>query len=59
MEEVLLLNEFFSDCRYVPYLRRYSPSKLCMWWRPDGDFWRLFASSICSEPQSAHFRPAF
>jgi len=25
----MLLNKFFSDCRYVPLLRRYSPSKLC------------------------------
>jgi len=22
-------NKFFSDCRYVPYLQRYSPTKLC------------------------------
>ena len=29
VEEVFLLNKFFSDCRYVPYLRRYSPIKLC------------------------------
>jgi len=29
VEEVLLLNTFFSDCRYVPYLRRHSPTKLC------------------------------
>ena len=28
-EEILLLNKFFSDCQYVPYLRRYSPTKLC------------------------------
>jgi len=26
---MLLLNKFFSDSRYVPYLRRYSPTKLC------------------------------
>jgi len=25
----LLFNKFFSDCRYMPYLRRYSPTKLC------------------------------
>ena len=24
-----MLNKFFSDCRYMPYLRRYSPTKLC------------------------------
>jgi len=36
VEEILLLNKFFSDCF--------------------GDF---FASRMCSEPQAAHFRPAF
>ena len=25
---ILLLNKFFSDCRYVPYLLRYSTTKL-------------------------------
>jgi len=58
VEEILLLNMFFSDYRYMPQLRRYSPRKL---W--DGaqmaTFWRLFASCICSEPRAAHFRPAF
>ena len=29
VEEILLLNKFFSDCRYISYLRRYSPTKLC------------------------------
>ena len=36
------LTSFFSDCRYVPSLRRYRPTKLC-----DGaqmaNFWRFFA----------------
>jgi len=27
--EVLLLNKFFPDCRYMPQLRRYGPTKLC------------------------------
>ena len=27
--EILLLNKFFSDCRYMPHLRRYSPTNLC------------------------------
>ena len=58
VEEVLLLNNFFSDCRYVPWLRRYSPTKLC-----DGAqmaiFGDFFVSCICSEPRTAHFRPAF
>jgi len=57
MEEVLLLNKFFSDCRYVPQLRKYSPTKLC-----DGAqmaiFGDFFASCIFSEPRAAHFRPA-
>jgi len=29
VEEVLLFNKFFSDCRYMPYFRRYGPTKLC------------------------------
>jgi len=29
VEETLLFNNFFSDCRYMPSLRRYSPIKLC------------------------------
>jgi len=29
MGEILRFNRFFSDCRYVPYLRRYSPTKSC------------------------------
>jgi len=29
MEEVLMFNMFFSDCRYMPQLRRYSPTNLC------------------------------
>jgi len=29
VHEILLLNKFFSDCRYVPYLRGYSPTNLC------------------------------
>jgi len=58
VEEILLLNKFFSNCRYMPYLRRYSPTKL---W--DGAqmaiFYVIFASCIFSEPCAAHFRPAF
>ena len=52
------LTRFFSDCRYIPYLRRYSLTKLC-----DGAqmaiFGDFFASCICSEPRAAGFRPAF
>ena len=29
VEEVLLFNKFFSDCRYMPSLRRYGPTNLC------------------------------
>jgi len=29
VEEVLLLQKFLSNCRYVPQLRRYSRTKLC------------------------------
>ena len=51
------LTSFFSDCRYMPYLRRYSPTKL---W--DGAqmaiFGDFFASCIFSEPHAARFRPA-
>jgi len=59
VEEVLLFNKFFfSDCRYIPYLRRYSWTKLCdcaqmaqscamvRRWRIFGDFLRpLFSAS--------------
>ena len=52
------LTSFFSNCRYMPQLRRYSPTKL---W--DGAqmaiFCVIFASCIFSEPRAAHFRPAF
>jgi len=51
------LTSFFSDCRYVPSLRRYSLTKLC-----DGAqmaiFGDFFASCISSEPRAAVFRPA-
>ena len=29
VEDMPLLNEFFSECRCVPWLRRYSPTNLC------------------------------
>jgi len=49
------LTSYFTDCRYVPYLRRYSPTKLC-----DGAqmaiFGDFFASCILSEPPAARFR---
>ena len=58
VEEILLLNKFFSNCRYMPYLRRYSPTNL---W--DGAqmaiFGDFFGSCICSELHAVPFRPAF
>jgi len=51
LEHILLLNKFFFDCRYVPYLRRHSPTKLS-----DGahmaTFRRFFGSCISSEPRA-------
>jgi len=44
----------FSDCRYMPHLRRYSPPNLC-----DGAEMAIFASYVFSEPRAAHFRHAF
>ena len=46
--QLLLLNKFFSDCRYVPQLQKYSPTKWC-----DGAqmaiFWVLhFQRAACS-----------
>ena len=29
MEEISAFNMFLSDCRYMPQLRRYSPTRLC------------------------------
>ena len=29
LEDIFLLNKFFSDYGYVPWLRRYSLTKLC------------------------------
>jgi len=58
LEEILLFNKFFADCRYMPHLRRHSPTKLC-----DGAQMAflcvIVASCICSEPRAAHFKPAF
>jgi len=55
------LTSFFSDCRYMPHLRRHSPTKLCDGAQMAifGVFWRFFASCIFSEPRAVHFRPAF
>jgi len=42
LEEILMLNKFFSDCRYVPWLRTYSPTKLC-----DGAQMAIFGDFFC------------
>ena len=44
----------FSHCRYMPQLRRYSPTKLC-----DVAKMSIFASCIFSEQRAVHFRHAF
>jgi len=53
----LLLNKFFSDCRYVPFLRRYSRQSCAMVPR-----WRFLVTFLhpvfFSEPRAAGFRPA-
>jgi len=53
VEDIFLLN-IFSDCRYVPSLRRYCPTKLCNGAQM-ANFWRFFGSCISSEPCAAHF----
>ena len=52
------INKFFSNCWYVPSLRRYRPTTLCNGAQKAifGDF---FGSCISSKPRAAHFRPAF
>jgi len=45
MEQVLLFNKFFSDCQYVPQLRRYGSTKLFDG-APMAIFGVIFTSSI-------------
>jgi len=54
VEEVLLLNMFFSDCRYVPSCKDIARQSCAMVRR-----WHIFASCIFSEPRAAYFRPSF
>jgi len=59
VEDSLLLNNFFSDCRYVPSLRRYSPTKL--WDSAQmvifGDFLRpLFSASRMQQVSDLHLK---
>jgi len=67
------VNKFFSDCRYMPQLRRYSPTKLCDGAQMAifGDFFAscIFQRAACKFAVSRsvlsylrsiiHFRPAF
>jgi len=41
VEDILLLSKSFSDCRYVPQLRRYSPTNLC-----DGAQMAIFSDTL-------------
>jgi len=53
VEEVLLLNKFFSDCRYMPQLQDM-PDKVVQWCR-DGDFLRpVFATSRLQRISDLH-----
>ena len=49
MEEVSLSNKFFSNCRYIPRLRRYSPTKLC-----DGAKIAIFLRPVFSASRVRH-----
>ena len=54
----ILVNNFFRlSILYVPYLRRYSPTKL---WDDAqmANFWRFLHPVFFSEPHAARFRPA-
>jgi len=57
VEEVLLFNKFFRLSMRA-LVAKIQPNKVVRWCA-DGDFWRLFATCIFSEPHAAHFRPAF
>ena len=57
VEEVLLFNTFSPDCRYVLYLRRYSPTKLC-----DGADMAIFLRPVFTASRLQHvsrFRSAY
>jgi len=47
VEEILLFNKFFSDCRYMPHLWRYSRTKLC-----NGAQMAIFCVLYFSEPRA-------
>ena len=48
----------FPDCRYMTYLRRYSPTKSC-YGAQMANFLAIFGSCISSEQHAARFTPAF
>jgi len=54
VEEVLLFNKFFSDCRYV-YLHCEDIARQSCAMVPR---WQFLASCFFSEPTAARFRPA-
>ena len=59
MEQILLFDKFFSDCRYMSFLVAKIQSVKVVRWCPDGDILAIFGSYISSERGAAHFRPAF
>jgi len=44
-----MFNKFFPDCRYMPQLRRYSPTKLC-----DGAKMTIFLRPVFSASRVQH-----
>jgi len=46
------LTSFFSDCRYVPCLRRYSPTKLY-----DDAQMAIFIAALCNRAGHIYFHP--
>ena len=54
VEKVSVFNKFFSDCRYIPQLRRYSPTKV-VWWCQNGNFWGpVFSASRVQHISDMH-----
>ena len=58
VEEILLLNNFFSIVDTRLSCERFSPTELCNGTQM-ATFCVIFASCLSSEPRTAHFRPAF
>ena len=51
------LTSFFFRLSIRALVAKIYPNKVVRWC-PDGDFWRLFASCVFSEPRAGSFRPA-